>query len=80
MVTANAASMLGLEKELGSLAPGMAADVSVLGLDKGKWTLADSLGNHIVGTQRLRPEFALRAGAVMQADSPLLFESTAKAA
>jgi dihydroorotase len=80
MVTANAADMLGLQKEIGSLATGMAADVSVLSLDSGKWTLEDSLGNQIVGTQRLRPEFALRAGVVMQADSPLLFESTAKAA
>jgi dihydroorotase len=80
MVTANAAAVLGLEQEIGSLAVGSAADVSVLGVDSGKWTLEDSLGAQIVGTQRLRPEFALRAGAVMPADSPLLFESTAKAA
>jgi len=80
MVTSNAATMIGLEGETGALGVGMAADVSVLGLDSGKWTLEDSLGSRIASTQRLRPEFCLRDGVVLQADSPLLFESTAKAA
>src|SRR5262249_30091234 len=75
MVTANAASMLGLDGESGTLAPGAIADVSVLALDEGEWTLEDSLGAQLRATHRLRPECALRAGAVVRTDSPLLFES-----
>jgi dihydroorotase len=75
MVTANAAIMLGLDGELGTLAPGAIADVSVLALDEGDWTLEDSLGMQFRATRRLRPEYALRAGVVVPADSPLLFES-----
>jgi dihydroorotase len=75
MVTANAATMLGLEGELGTLAPGAIADISVLALDEGDWTLEDSLGMQLQATRRLRPEYALRAGVVVPADSPLLFES-----
>src|SRR5499427_986687 len=37
MVTANAATMLGSTDELGSLAPGRVADVSVLAIDKDDW-------------------------------------------
>jgi dihydroorotase len=76
MVTANAAIMLGLEGELGTLAPGVEADVSVLARDVGQWTLQDSLGAQLPATERLRPEFALKAGRLHPADSPLLFEST----
>lgn len=75
MVTKNAAIMLGLEGQTGSLAPGAPADVSVLARDTGRWKLQDSLGAEITATERLRPEFALRAGAIHRADSPLLFES-----
>jgi len=75
MVTKNAALMLGLEGQTGSLAPGAPADVSVLARDTGRWRLQDSLGAEIPATERLRPEFALRAGVLHRADSPLLFES-----
>jgi len=80
MVTKNAATMLGLEHELGSLAPGRAADVSVLARDAGEWILRDAVGGQIRITERLRPEFALRAGTLHRADSPLLFESTREVA
>jgi dihydroorotase len=76
MVTQNAAVMLGLEGQLGSLAPGMPADVSVLALDRGRFTLRDAVGNALTLTERLRPVLALRAGVVHRADSPLLVEST----
>jgi dihydroorotase len=39
MVTVNAASMLDVPDELGSLAPGRVADVSVLAIDEDDWTL-----------------------------------------
>ena len=80
MVTANAAAMLGLESELGSLAPGHVADVSVLALDEGEWTLQDSLGVRIPATKRLRPVLALRAGKPHRPDSPLLVEAVPEVA
>ncbi len=49
MVTTNAARMLGLEDELGSLKPGAVADVSILHDERGKWTLRDN------GAMRCRP-------------------------
>jgi dihydroorotase len=72
MVTANAAALLGLEGEIGTLAPGAAGDVSVLAVEHGRWTLSDSLGAEIPATVRLRPELAVRGGIVHQVDSPLL--------
>ena len=74
MVTVNAATMLGLTDELGSLAPGRVADVSALAIDEDDWTLQDSLGARIKTAKRLRPVLALRAGKVHRARSPLLEE------
>src|SRR5499425_829536 len=74
MVTVNAASMLGATDELGSLAPGRAADVSVLAIDEDDWTLQDSLGVCIKTDKRLRPVLALRAGKMHRSRSPLLEE------
>jgi dihydroorotase len=76
MVTANAATMLALEGQIGTLAPGVAADVTVLARDTGRWTLEDSLGERIATEQRLRPEFALKSGRLHRSDSSLLHEST----
>jgi len=80
MVTVNAASMLGLTDELGSLAPGRVADVSVLAVDEDDWTLQDSLGVRIKTDKRLRPVLALRAGKVHRARSPLLGEQVPEVA
>jgi dihydroorotase len=80
MVTVNAASMLGLTDELGSLAPGRVADVSVLAIDEDAWTLQDSLGVRIKTDKRLRPVLALRAGKVHRSQSPLLGEQVPEVA
>jgi dihydroorotase len=72
MVTANAATMLGLDGRVGTLAPGVAADVSVLSRDHGRFTLEDSLGVQLTASERLRPEFTLKDGRLHRADSPLL--------
>jgi dihydroorotase len=80
MVTANAAVLLGLEGEIGTLEPGAAADVSVLAVEHGEWTLSDSLGVELPSTMRLRPELAVRDGVVHQADSPLLLAGTRRVA
>ena len=80
MVTKNAALAIGLEGGIGSLAPGAVADVSVIARDRGVWRLKDCLGSEITIKERLRPEFALRAGVLHRADSSLLAESTSDVA
>jgi dihydroorotase len=72
MVTTNAARMLGLEGELGTLKPGAVADVSVLHDDRGQWTLSDNEGNEVETQRMLRPAFCLRAGHRVDADAPIL--------
>ena len=80
MVTANAAIMLGLEGEIGTLAPGREADVSVLRVDRGTWVLEDSVGEKLPARERLRPVLAVRRGKIHRPDSPLLFESASSPA
>jgi dihydroorotase len=80
MATRNAAEVLGLGDELGSLAPGRVADVTVIACERGAWRVTDSLGATLEIPERLRPEFCLRAGIVHRADSSLLAESTADVA
>ena len=55
MVTSNAAQMIGLENELGTLKPGGVADVSILHDERGQWTLHDNEGNQIKAERMLRP-------------------------
>jgi dihydroorotase len=80
MVTTNAAAMLGMPGELGTLAPGAVADVTVLAVEHGRFTLADSLGEEIASSVRIRPVVTLRAGKVSRPDSPLLGRSLSRAA
>lgn len=72
MATSNAAIMLGLEAEMGSLSVGMPADLSVMRLFNGQWTLIDSERVTHPARQLLHPEYAIRGGKVYRADSPLL--------
>jgi len=80
MVTSNAAVLLGLEGQIGTLAPGAAADVSVVHLERGNWTVHDSVGVALTITERVRPDFALRDGVVYKSDSPLVPEVLTQAA
>jgi dihydroorotase len=72
MVTVNPAKMLGLEKEIGLLKPGVAADVSVLHDERGRWTLRDNEGTTVRAERMLRPDFCLRAGQRHDADASIL--------
>ncbi|PON17835.1 amidohydrolase/deacetylase family metallohydrolase [Candidatus Entotheonella serta] len=72
MVTTNAAHMLGLDDELGTLKTGAIADVSVLHDERGQWTLRDNEGHEVQIQRRLRPAFCLRAGQRVEADAPIL--------
>jgi len=72
MVTSNAAEMLGMSDEIGSLAIGRVADVSVLHDDRGRFLLRDNEKNEVVAERLLRPAFCLRAGRRFDADAPIL--------
>jgi dihydroorotase len=72
MVTSNAARMLGLGDEIGTLKPGVVADVSVLADERGRWALRDNEGTQVVAERLLRPLFCLRAGRRYDADAPIL--------
>ena len=68
MVTVNPARMIGMDKELGALRVGRAADVSVFDLEIGRWTLRDFAGNEVVAEQRFVPDFVLCGGVRYAAD------------
>ena len=72
MVSSRAAEGLGVAGELGTLAPGGVADVSVLADERGRWTLSDNDGNRVRAERMLRPLFCLRAGRRFDADAPIL--------
>ena len=72
MATTKAAAMLRLENEIGTLRPGVAADVSVLKDERGRFVLRDNEGTEAVAERLLRPWFCLRAGRRFDADAPIL--------
>ena len=72
MVTLNAAKMLGMEGEIGTLRPGADADVSVLHDERGDWTLSDNEGTRVRAGRMLRPYFCLRAGRRYDSDASIL--------
>jgi dihydroorotase len=71
-VTSNPARMVRMQDTLGTLAVGREADVSVLNLLRGRFTLSDNSGETLVTDQMLTPDFALRAGRRVLSDSPLI--------
>jgi dihydroorotase len=72
MVTCNVVETFGLPPELGTLAVGNPADVSVLHDDRGRWALHDNEGSQIVGDRLLRPAFCLRDGVRYVCDAAIL--------
>lgn len=72
MVTSNAAAMLGLAGQIGTLKPGLEADVTVLADERGRWVLRDNERNEATVDRMLRPLFCLRAGRRFDADAPIL--------
>ncbi len=78
MVTTNAAAMIGLSDELGTLRPGATADVSVLADERGRFVLRDNEKTQVVAERLLQPLFCLRAGQRYDANATIL--PTAEAA
>ncbi|WP_151448900.1 amidohydrolase/deacetylase family metallohydrolase [Lacisediminimonas profundi] len=72
MVTINAARMIGMEDEIGTLQPGRVADITVLEDARGSWVMTDNEGNQVIARQKLAPLFCLRAGERFDADAPIL--------
>jgi dihydroorotase len=66
MTTCNPARVIHREDELGTIAPGRVANVSVLRLEEGDFDLSDGFET-VVATQRLAPVGCLRAGSWIEA-------------
>ena len=72
MVTTNVVDIFGLPKELGALAVGNPADVSVLDDERGRWVLRDNEGTQVVADRQLRPAFCLKDGVRIDARASIL--------
>ena len=72
MVTCNVVDVFGLPSELGTLAVGHPADISVLHDERGRWALRDNEGTQLVSERLLRPAFCLRGGVRHEADASIL--------
>src|ERR1700751_613529 len=77
MVTSHPAEMLGLSDQIGSLKPGMDADVSVLVEKPGRYVLRDNEKTWVVGDRLVQPVYCLRAGVRHDALGPMLPEAVA---
>ena len=62
MSTINPARALGLSERIGSLKPGMVADMSILTLLSGKWTIVDSVQKKLTLTKVLSPDSTVKSG------------------
>ncbi len=67
MTTAAPARVLGTADRMGSLAPGMPADISVLEPVAGDWEFPDSEGEMLRGGTSLVPALTIKAGEVVYA-------------
>ena len=72
MTTINTARAIREEDRIGSLKPGMAADVSILELQSGAWTLVDTPGESIKIDRLLMPITAIKGGKAIQAEPAAL--------
>ena len=61
-VTVNPSEVFGALKDLGTLREGAEADIAVLEIEEGRFTLTDALGQTRVGQRMLRPAASIKAG------------------
>ncbi len=62
MTTSASAGVLGLDDQIGRLAPGYEADITLLKLETGKWIFRDLPGETLTGDTALVPVQTVRAG------------------
>ena len=72
MATSNGAAMVDMKGLIGTLQPGVEADVTVLNDDRGRWTLRDNENTELVAERMLTPACCLRAGVRFDADATIL--------
>jgi dihydroorotase len=72
MVTSNVVEVFGLPAELGKIATGGPADITVLDDLRGRFVLKDNEGTQLVANRWLQPKFCLRAGHRFEADASIL--------
>jgi dihydroorotase len=72
MTTSHCAAMAGMDGVIGTLKPGVEADVTVLNDDRGRWMLRDNEGTEVKADRMLTPAFCLRAGKRFDADATIL--------
>src|SRR5579864_2317659 len=77
MVTSHPAEMLGLADTIGTLRPGVEADVTVLDERRGRYILRDNEKTEVVADSLLQPVFCLRAGVRYDAIAPILPQAVA---
>jgi len=65
MTTSNAAKAIGLSNELGAIAVGREADLSVIDVVSGRWRFIDTLAQPFSGEQALVPVHTVRAGELI---------------
>jgi dihydroorotase len=68
MTTANPARVLGMEDEIGSLAAGRVADITVLEVVEGAWEFVDAWGYSFRGERAILPIQTIRAGELIAPD------------
>ncbi|MEE8517490.1 MAG: amidohydrolase/deacetylase family metallohydrolase [Dehalococcoidia bacterium] len=68
MSSYNPAGMIHMQGELGTLAEGTTADVSILREVQGRWTFDDASGNTIGGEKALEPVLAFKDGEQFSVD------------
>jgi dihydroorotase len=68
MCTANPAKAVGAEARLGTLAVGRQADISVLEMSEGDWTVYDILGAGLRVNRALAPHLTVKRGQVFTPD------------
>jgi len=68
MTTANAAQLLGMEREIGALAVGRTAVLAVLEVVPGKWEFQDAWRKSFYGEKAIVPVQTIRGGELVAPD------------
>ncbi len=66
MATVNAAKALGMSDEIGAIAVGREADITILDVNNGKWKFVDTIGKEFTGEKALTPVLTVRKGEVFE--------------